>query len=373
LKSTLLQQQIALSILRTSGNKKLKTLLDTHDNLENFFSGNTAHDSSNSTRYRFATKQKRAEAMSLAEDYLHFFKDDSIEVLFYKEDNYPQRLLECHDAPVNLFKQGNFNLNTGRVVSIVGTRNITSYGKAICEHLIESFKDKNILVISGLAYGVDVYVHELCIKHGIPTVGVLGHGFHVMYPASHRPISKKMQENGGLISEFLPGTRADKIHFPMRNRIIAGLADATIVVESGTKGGSLITADMANGYNRDVFAFPGTIFDEYSKGCNQLIKQNKAHLINSGAEFLEYMNWNNNSAHKSVETEQIALFDPSTSLTGHEKEIFQFIKKQANVPKDELLFHFQHLSNELFGILLQLEMNDLIVFLPAGTYKCKSY
>src|SRR5690606_28938227 len=125
------------------------------------------------------------------------------------------------------------------------------------------------------------------------------------------------------ISEFLPGTRADRIHFPMRNRIIAGLADATIVIESGSKGGSLITAEMANGYNRDVFAFPGTIFDEYSKGCNQLIKQNKAHLINSGVEFLEYMNWNNNSAHKSVETEQITLFDPSTSLTGYEKEVYQ--------------------------------------------------
>lgn len=368
MESTFLKQQIALSILKTSSNKRLRSLLDNAENLDEFFCERNSAVLPNDIKYAFASKKKRGEALLLAQDYLKYFADDSLDILFFKEKKYPQRLLECQDAPIILYKKGNFDLNASKVVSIVGTRNITSYGRALCENIIASFKGKNILVVSGLAYGVDVYIHELCLKNDIPTVGVLGHGVELMYPAAHRGIAKEMLENGGLISEFLPDTRADKIHFPMRNRIIAGLADATIVVESGARGGSLITAEMANGYNRDVFAFPGSVFQDFSKGCNQLIKQNKAMLINSGDEFLEFMNWNHEVKSKKI-VEQPSLFDLAVNLNAQEKEIYTHIKKLKEVRKDDLMFHFKHLSNDLFGILLQLEMSGLVSALPSGVYK----
>ncbi len=364
---TALQQQIALSILKTTSNKTLRSILDTTPDLTDFFAGNFSVNMKDE-RLKFVSKKNRSEALLLAERYIHWVVKNNTEILFYQNENFPQRLLECHDTPITLFKQGNFDLNKSKVVAIVGTRNITNYGKLICENLIQSFKNQNIIVVSGLAYGVDVYAHELCLKNNIPTVGVLGHGFQFMYPAAHRNIAKAIQENGGLISEFLPDTRADKIHFPMRNRIIAGLADATIVIESGAKGGSLITAEMANGYNREVFAFPGSVFDEYSKGCNQLIKQNKAILINSGEEFLDMMSWNTKTIKSKAN--QVSIFDVSVNLVGQEKELYTYIKKLKEVQKDELLVHFQHYNSELFGVLLQLEMNGLIASTPAGGYRC---
>ncbi len=369
MESTFIKQQIALSILKTSSNKRLRHLLDNAETLDEFFSERNLSSFSNDIKYAFANRKKREEALLLAQNYMKYFSDDKMEILFLKEKNYPQRLLECHDAPITLYKKGNFDLNSSKIVAIVGTRNITSYGRALCDNLISSFKGKDILVVSGLAYGVDVYVHELCMKNGIPTVGVLGHGMDIMYPAAHRGVAQDMLENGGLISEFLPDTRADKIHFPMRNRIIAGLADATIVVESGARGGSLITAEMANGYNRDVFAFPGSVFEEFSKGCNQLIKQNKAMLINSGEEFLEFMNWKELKKSANV-TNQISLFDQSINLDDTEKEIYFYIKKLKEVKRDDLMIQFKHLSNDLFGILLQLEINGLINSLPSSAYKC---
>lgn len=364
---TALQQQIALSILKTTSNKTLRSILDTTTDLTNFFAGKFSVNNKDE-RLKFVSENNRAEALLSAERYLDWITKNNTEILFYQHENFPQRLLECHDTPITLFKQGNFDLNKSKVVAIVGTRNMTTYGKALCENLIQSFKNQNIIVISGLAYGVDVYAHELCLKNNIPTVGVLGHGFQFMYPAAHRNIAEAMQENGGLLSEFLPDTRADKMHFPMRNRIIAGLADATIVIESGAKGGSLITAEMANGYNREVFAFPGNVFDTYSKGCNQLIKQNKAILINSGEEFLEMMNWNTKKGRSK--TEQVSLFDLSVNLVGQEKELYTYIKKLKEVQKDELMLYFQHYSSDLFGVLLQLEMNGLIASTPSGGYRC---
>jgi DNA processing protein len=367
LETTPLQQQIALSILKTTSNKKVRDILDNLGDDELFFSEQKLLLNSKKI-IKGLDKTIRNDALQQAKNYLSYFEDNKMELLYYKNENFPYRLLECADFPITLFQKGKANLNADKMVAIVGTRNITAYGKAICENLIESFKGKNITVISGLAFGVDVYVHELCIKHNVKTVGVLGHGFDTMYPAAHRGIARDMIEQGALISEFLPDTRADKIHFPMRNRIIAGLSDATIVVESALKGGSLITADMANGYNRDVFAFPGNVFEEYSKGCNQLIKQNKAQLINSGEEFLSLMNWDLEP--KKV-INQPSLFDLSLNLEPNEKEIFNYIKRLKEVHRDEITIHFQHFAGEIFGILLQLEMNNLIEFLPSGKYRIK--
>lgn len=369
MESTPLQQQIALSILKQSSNKKIRDILDNNSAVSDFFNKPKLFASNTSKRNDdFLSKSSRDNALETAKKYLGYFQNEEVKLLFYQQEDYPYRLLECSDFPITLFQKGNISLNTDRVVAIVGTRNITSYGKAICEDLIESFKGKNITVVSGLAFGVDVYVHELCLKHGVKTIGVLGHGFDSMYPAAHRNVAREMAENGALISEFLPDTRADKIHFPMRNRIIAGLSDATIVVESAIKGGSLITADLANGYNRDVFAFPGSVFAEYSEGCNRLIKQNKAHLINSGNEFLSFMNWDNQP---KMTIHQSSLFDMSLNLSPNEKEIFNYIKRLKEVYRDEITLHFQHLSLEIFGILLQLEMSNLIELLPSGKYRAK--
>lgn len=366
---TTLQLKIAVSILKETSNIRLRHLLDEAPDLENFFTDRNAVPLKASKLFDFASYANRQEALKSAEQYLHKIHKEAIDILYYKDTQYAQRLLECHDAPILVYKKGNFDLNMQKVVAVVGTRNITSYGRKLCEDLILSLKDKNVLVISGLAHGVDVYIHELCLKYGIPTVGVLGHGFDFMYPAAHRGIAKEMMENGGLLSEFLPDTRADRIHFPMRNRIIAGLADATIVIESGAKGGSLITADIANGYNRDVFAFPGDVYSEYSKGCNQLIKQNKAMLINSGKEFIEFMSWDTKL--KSNKVEQTNLFDLTYNLEPKEKEIYAYIKKIKEVSKDELFIHFNHFSSELFGLLLSLEMQNIIETLPSGRYKIK--
>jgi len=370
LNSTYLQQKIALAILRTASNRRLRQLLDLSADLNAFFTSPPAQDYARLLkRYYFATKSKRELALHEAEKYQMYFKRNDCELLFFKERDYSSRLLECPDAPITLFKKGNFDFNARRIVGIVGTRHITKYGKRICEDLIASLQGKDILVVSGLAYGVDVCVHQLCLKYGVPTVGVLGHGFDFMYPSAHSSIAREMQENGGLVSEFMPDVKPERVHFPMRNRIIAGMSDATIVVESGIKGGSLITAEMANGYNREVFAFPGSIYDEYSKGCNELIRNNKAILINSGEEFLKMMNWEENIGKTPIS--QPSLFDNLENLSENEQKIYRFIKEKKEVLKDDILMEFQAISGELFGVLLQLEMNNFIEFLPSGNYRCK--
>lgn len=368
MKTNPLQQQIAISILRLSGNKKLKSLLDNGNTIDDFFFPSEESDFSRLEKYHFASPLKRNEALQIATKYLPYFEDSTMELLYYKNKDYPWRLQECEDAPLTLFKKGNFDLNSKKVVAIVGTRNISDYGKSLCDDVIRSFEGKDVLVVSGLAYGVDVYTHQLCLKYNVPTVGVLGHGFNFMYPAIHRGIAREMQQNGGLLTEFLPDIHADRIHFPMRNRIIAGLADATIVIESGKKGGSLITADLANGYNRDVFAFPGRVFDEFSQGCNQLIKRNQAMLINSGAEFLEMMNWD---IGKQLKKEQPTLFESAPNLQGDELLVYQYIRKKKEVLKDELMNQFSNLSTNLFSILLNIEMGGYVQATPRGTYMLK--
>lgn len=366
MKSIFLQQQIALSILKIHSNNRLKLLLDNLEDLSDFFKDDSSLIKSFEHKYPFLRYENRQRALQDALTYLPYIESGEMEISYYQTSEYPYRLAECVDAPITLFKKGNFTFNAPKMVAIVGTRNISNYGKEICEELIHSFKDNNITVVSGLALGVDVYIHELCLKYGIPTIGVLGHGFNFMYPAQHRKIARAIQENGGLISEYLPDRRPDRIHFPMRNRIIAGLTDATIVIESGEKGGSLITAEIANGYDKEVFAYPGSIFSDVSKGTNVLIRQNKAQLIDCGNAFLESMNWSMQTKNKTTTD----LFNSIPELNEKESEIYQYILKNKEVNKDTLMIQFNKYTHELFGLLLQLEMNQHIEFLPSGIYKC---
>ena len=229
----------------------------------------------------YARQIKKNNVLPQAEKELEYIDKNGIELHFYTDATYPRRLKSCVDAPLIIYTKGKMNLDTERVISIVGTRNATDYGKTIVDNLCREFAERKykILIVSGLAYGIDIQAHRSALKYNLPTVGVIAHGLDVLYPSVHKQTAAKMQEYGGIITDFPSNTKIDPANFVKRNRIIAGLADATIVVESAKKGGSLITADIASSYNRDVFAFPGRTGDTYSKGCNQLIRNNGATLI----------------------------------------------------------------------------------------------
>jgi len=228
---------------------------------------------------------------SSAETETLFIEKYKITPLFITDPDYPQRLLNCYDSPVLLYYRGNANLNHARIVSIVGTRNNSEYGRSACEELVEELGREDLLIVSGLAFGIDTIAHKASLKYNLPTVGVMAHGLDMIYPTQNKTMARQMTANGGLLTEFTSTTVPDKQNFPKRNRIVAGICDALVVVESGKKGGSLITAELANSYNKDVFAFPGRSRDLKSEGCNYLIKSNKAILICSAQDLKENMGW----------------------------------------------------------------------------------
>lgn len=274
------------------GPKRAKDLISILGSIEPLFN-ETPSQLAKKTKYRasFFQQMKREDALKNAIDTVAFHDAKEIDSIFFNDERYPRRLSNCVDAPIMLYKKGKLDLNSQKFVAIVGTRSSTPYGKEICKRLISSFQDQNIVVVSGLAYGIDSYVHRYCLEFNVPTIAVLGHGLDRIYPNRNRNLAKGILPSGALITEFVPGTNPDRENFPKRNRIVAGMCDATIVVESKTTGGSLITAFLANDYNRDVFAFPGHIHVETSQGCNALIAQQKAHLIQSPEEFLQMMGW----------------------------------------------------------------------------------
>lgn len=306
----------------------------------------------------------KSEAYRKAEKEILFAEKHQIKIVAYSDKSYPRRLRECADAPMVFYYRGNADLDAARIVSVVGSRKATSYGKMLCERLIESLQDYNVLVISGLAYGIDVYAHKASLEAGIPTVGVLGHGLDTIYPSIHRNIAVKMLNNGGLLSEFSSETPADPKHFPQRNRIVAGLADVTVVVEAARRGGALITAELANNYDRDVCAFPGNIGSEYSEGCNLLIKSHRAHLI-TGAEDLGYvMDW---LPEKRVDdTVQNTL---SVRLSGAEKIVYEIVKAGGQVSIENILNQSNIQAGKLPIVLLELEMKGLIITTPGKMYR----
>ena len=222
---------------------------------------------------------KSQKVLDRAESEIEFINKFKIKPLFYTDPDYPARLLNCEDNPLMLYYKGNADVNSQRVIAIVGTRRATNYGKSRCEEIIDDLKNRNVLVVSGLAYGIDSCAHRSSLEFGMNTIGVLGHGLDRIYPAHNRKLAEKMINQGGLLTEFFSNTNPDRENFPKRNRIVAGMSDAVLVIESAEKGGALITADIANSYNRDVFAFPGNINSKYSEGCNRLIKSHKAALI----------------------------------------------------------------------------------------------
>ncbi len=301
---------------------------------------------------------------------LAFIERYHIDVLFYLDKRYPKRLKNCEDAPVILYSKGNVNFEESRILSIVGTRRATDRGIETCQKLIAELANnsKDLIIVSGLAYGIDICTHKAALANGLQTISVLGHGLDIIYPSVHRSVAEKIIHQGALVTEFSSRTKFIRSNFVSRNRIIAGLSDATVVVESGEKGGALITADLANSYNRDVFAFPGRIEDDRSKGCNQLIKSNKAALI-EGAEDLEYiLGWELNRYRKKIVQQE--MFN---ELGATEKHIVSLLKDSGNQSINELSTRLNMPISKVSPLLLDLEFEGIIKCLPGNRYKAVGF
>lgn len=300
----------------------------------------------------------------LVEAELRFIEKYKIKTLFLTDPEYPQRLLNCYDSPTLLFYKGTADLNASKVVAIVGTRSNTDYGKQFTEDLIAALSSQQALIISGLAIGIDAYAHKAALKNDMPTVGVVGHGLDKIYPSVNKGLARDMAlQNGGILSEFFSGTLPDKHNFPLRNRIVAGMSDATIVVETLVSGGSMITAKLADAYNRDVFAVPGRTTDTKSKGCNYLIKNNKAILLTDADQLLDIMGWQEK---KKKVKKQKELF---IELTPEEKQVIDILKQKESVHIDEINISSGLSSSAVAAAILNLELQSVIGSMPGKMYK----
>ena len=286
-------------------------------------------------------------------------------ILFFTEPAYPERLKNVPDAPTVLFVKGNINLNKPKIIAVVGTRKSTSYGRALTHELIQGLKKYDPVIVSGLAYGIDIQAHTSCLQTGIPTIGILGSGLDIIYPSNHKSTASKMTNSGAIISEQPFGTGPDAHHFPARNRIIAGLSDAIVVVEAGEKGGALITSDIMNSYNRDVFAFPGSVFNPWSVGCNQLIRNHQAQLITGADDLASMMNWDSPT---EVLTDQNKVPGDIQHQDGISGSILTAISLRKTATMDELQFITGLNSNILSSRLLMLELEGRINAMPGNLY-----
>lgn len=310
-----------------------------------------------------------SDAMRRAEKELEFDESHRIKPLVFNDDDYPQRLRECEDAPLVVYYRGTADLNKQRIISVVGTRHCTVYGQEIISKFISQLKElcPDVLVVSGLAYGVDIQAHRNALKNGFETVGVLAHGLDYLYPTAHRDTATEMLKQGGLLTEFMTSTNADKINFVRRNRIIAGTADATIVVESAAHGGGLITADIANSYGREVFAFPGNIGMPYSEGCNNIIRDNKAALITSAEDFVKTMGWEQDAKLKKAREKGIER-QMFPELTDDETRIVNTLQHtndlQANIISVKCGLPISTVASTLFN----LELKGIVRLYAGGVY-----
>jgi len=302
------------------------------------------------------------QVLNRAEEEIRFIENNRIQTLYFLDDNYPARLKHCMDGPIILYHKGNTRFNTKHVLSIVGTRRATNYGKGVCEKMIQGLSDLDILVVSGLAYGIDTQAHRMAVERNIPTVGILAHGLDRIYPYANKKLAEKMVDNGGLLTDFMSYTNPDRENFPKRNRIVAGISDATLVIESAKRGGALITANIANSYSRDVFAVPGKVNDRYSEGCNYLVKTNKAALVQSADDIKYFMQW---EKRKSVGS-QVKLF---RELSVEEDLILNMLKDKGESSIDYLVLTTKLSNSKIAAVLLTLEFDGLVISLPGKIFK----
>lgn len=295
---------------------------------------------------------------------IEYSKQHDVRVLDFRNSDYPLRLKHFDNSPLILYVRGETSLNPQRMVGIIGTRTPTEAGRLIAEKITGDLSDLGVTVVSGLAHGVDGIAHRKCVERGMPTIGVMGSGMGTIYPAEHKDLYHKMiKGNGAVITEFVHSTGPDKLNFPLRNRIIAGLSDALIVVESKGKGGSIITAEFANEYNKDVFAVPGRIGDEFSEGCNGLIKKHKAYLLESVKDLCYIMRWEQSK--EGSRAVQASLF---ADLTEGQQTVYDLIRQEKGSTMDTLCYRFSSTPSEMATMLLELEFKGVVRSLPGKKY-----
>ena len=358
--------QLALPTVPQIGNVQARILMEHFESAEAVFKAkkSTLEKIEGIGEIR-AASIKSFSAFEQFESEISFIEKYKIQPLFLKDPAYPGRLFNCYDPPTILFYKGNANLNISKVIAIIGTRNNSEYGKQMTQQLIEELAPYQPLIISGLAAGIDAIAHKQSIHNGLNTVGVLAHGLDTIYPQQHKNLAKEMlKKGGGLLTEFKSGVIPDRHHFPTRNRIVAGMADATVVIETAVKGGSMITARLAFDYHRDVFAFPGKATDARSSGCNQLIREQKAQLITSGKELAEIMGWETKPLKQPIQKRIFEILD------ANETSVVTTLQQSSKLHIDQLQLTTGLSGSTLAGTLLQLELRGLIKQLPGKLYIC---
>lgn len=356
--------QVALTMVAAIGPIQAKILVEHFGNAKDIFKASKKElENLEGIGSIKAGSIKSFEDFTRAEKEIDFIEKFKIETLFLKDKDYPKRLLNCYDSPTLLYYRGNADLNASKIINIIGTRSHSDYGRQITEQLVDELQSQQVVIISGLAYGIDAIAHKTAIQNNLPTVGVLAHGLDTIYPLQHAGLAKQMILNGGLVTEFKKETLPDKHNFPKRNRIVAGLADATIVIETPVKGGSMITASLANGYNRDVFAFPGKVTDIKSAGCNYLIKNNMAILLENSQQLLDTMGWSTKKAKRKAHKE---LF---ISFTNDEQILLNILQVKETSHIDEIYLKSGLTSSTIAAAMLNLEFENVIASLPGKMYR----
>lgn len=359
--------QIALTLVPQIGPVQARHLATHFETARAIF-----HASGNTLKRIDGIGEARAAAIKSFRDFaqaekeIAFIEQFRIIPLFITHPAYPKRLLNCYDCPVLLYFKGNADLNAARIISVIGTRSHSEYGRLITEKLIADLTHPGVLVISGLAHGIDAVAHKAALKNGLPTVGVLAHGLSQVYPSQHTSLAREIvKEGGGLLTEFMSPAMPDRHQFPARNRIVAGLSDATIVVETGVKGGSMITAELANGYNRDVFAIPGKVTDPKSAGCNYLIRNHKASLLTDAAGLKESMNWDAALAPAGKNNKQKQLF---IELSREERLLVDLLQEKESMHIDEINQRSGLSNSTVAAAILNMELQNIIFAHPGKTY-----
>jgi DNA processing protein len=357
--------QVSLSLVPTIGPVHAKILIDQYGQASSVFKAPlSALEKTEGIGEIRAKNIKRFRNFNRAEEEIHFMDKYKIRPLFLTDKSYPQRFLHCYDPPTLIYYKGNTDLNHSKMVAIVGTRTNTEYGRQLTEQLVRDLSAVNVVVVSGLAFGIDAIAHKSALKYDVPTIGVVAHGLDTIYPGQHKSLAKSMIAQGGLLTEFTSKTKPDKHNFPIRNRIVAGISEVTIVIETSMKGGSMITAEMANGYNRDVFAVPGKVTDSRSAGCNYLIKTNKAMLLTDAKQLIEIMGWEEKKK-KSPNIQREMFID----LNEEEKRIVHILKEKESMAIDELKLKSSLSSSTVAATMLNLEFRGVITALPGKMFR----
>ncbi len=362
---TELHYRIALSLVPNIGAVHARTLIDHYGDAGTVFKTKKGLlEKTEGIGYIRARNIKDFNNFKCVSEEIAFIQKYNIDALFLTDEKYPKRFLNCYDPPTVLYYRGTADLNCSRMLAVVGTRMNTDYGKQVTEQLVKELAALDIVIVSGLAFGIDAIAHKTALRCTMPTVGVVGHGLSTIYPSQHHTLAKEMIRQGGLLTEFTSKTKPDKHNFPIRNRIVAGITDATVVVETSMKGGSMITAEMANSYNRDVFAIPGKTTDIKSTGCNYLVKSNKAILLTDSKQLIETLGWEEKKK-KPVKLQR----DLFISLSNDEKIVTEIIKERETVPIDELHYLSKLSTSALAAAILNLEFQGVIASLPGKNYK----